>query len=104
MLAGKSILLIVGGGIAAYKALELVRELRRAGVAVRTVLTEAIEAGGSTLRDFRAADGGSGNFQHRFAVYDREGEACPTPGCKGTIRRIVQSGRSTFFCPVCQKK
>ncbi len=70
---------------------------------VRSVLTEAIEAGGSTLRDFRAADGGSGYFQHRFAVYDREGEPCPTPGCTGTIERIVQSGRSTFFCPVCQK-
>jgi len=69
---------------------------------VRAVLTEAIEAGGSTLRDFRAADGNSGYFQHRFAVYDREGEPCPTPGCKGTIKRIVQSGRSTFFCPVCQ--
>lgn len=70
---------------------------------VRAVLIEAIEAGGSTLRDFRAADGATGYFQHRFAVYDREGEPCPTPGCTGTIRRIVQSGRSTFFCPVCQK-
>ncbi|HEX4299089.1 MAG TPA: bifunctional DNA-formamidopyrimidine glycosylase/DNA-(apurinic or apyrimidinic site) lyase [Devosia sp.] len=70
---------------------------------VRTVLTEAIEAGGSTLRDFRAADGGPGYFQHRFAVYDREGQPCPTPGCTGTIKRIVQSGRSTFYCPVCQK-
>lgn len=69
---------------------------------VRTVLIEAIDAGGSTLRDFRAADGNSGYFQHRFAVYDREGEPCPTPGCRGTIRRIVQSGRSSFFCPVCQ--
>ena len=69
---------------------------------VRTVLIEAIEAGGSTLRDFRAADGTSGYFQHRFAVYDREGEACSTPGCRGTIKRIVQSGRSSFFCPVCQ--
>lgn len=69
---------------------------------VRTVLTEAIDAGGSTLRDFRAADGNSGYFQHRFAVYDREGEPCPTPGCRGVVRRIVQSGRSTFFCPVCQ--
>lgn len=71
--------------------------------AVRVVLTEAVEAGGSTLRDFRDADGGSGYFQHRFAVYDREGEPCPTPGCTGKIKRIVQSGRSTFFCPVCQK-
>jgi formamidopyrimidine-DNA glycosylase len=70
---------------------------------VRTVLTEAIEAGGSTLRDFRAADGKSGYFQHRFAVYDREGEPCPTPVCGGVIERIVQSGRSTYFCAVCQK-
>lgn len=71
--------------------------------AVRIVLMEAVDAGGSTLRDFRAADGGPGYFQHRFAVYDREGEPCPTPGCTGTIRRIVQSGRSTYYCPVCQK-
>jgi formamidopyrimidine-DNA glycosylase len=70
---------------------------------VRTVLIEAVEAGGSTLRDFRAADGGPGYFQHRFAVYDREGEPCTTPGCRGIIRRIVQSGRSTYYCPVCQK-
>ncbi|MEO5807083.1 bifunctional DNA-formamidopyrimidine glycosylase/DNA-(apurinic or apyrimidinic site) lyase [Devosia sp.] len=72
--------------------------------AVRQVLLEAIEVGGSTLRDFRNAEGGSGYFQHRFAVYDREGEPCPTPMCTGTVERIVQSGRSTFFCPVCQKK
>ena len=72
--------------------------------AVRQVLIEAIEVGGSTLRDFRNADGGSGYFQHRFAVYDREGEPCPTPLCTGTVARIVQSGRSTFYCPVCQKK
>lgn len=69
---------------------------------VRTVLIEAIEAGGSTLRDFRNADGGSGYFQHRFAVYDREGEPCPTPMCQGMVKRIVQSGRSTFYCPACQ--
>ncbi|MET3927261.1 bifunctional DNA-formamidopyrimidine glycosylase/DNA-(apurinic or apyrimidinic site) lyase [Devosia sp. 2618] len=72
--------------------------------AVRQVLIEAIEVGGSTLRDFRNAEGGTGYFQHRFAVYDREGEPCPTPMCTGTIERIVQSGRSTFYCPVCQKK
>ena len=71
--------------------------------AVRQVLVEAIEVGGSTLRDFRNAEGGSGYFQHRFAVYDREGDPCPTPLCTGTVHRIVQSGRSTFFCPVCQK-
>lgn len=79
------------------------RRLEDLAAAVRMVLTEAIEAGGSTLRDFRAADGGSGYFQHRFAVYDRAGEPCPTPNCKGTIKRIVQSGRSSFYCPVCQK-
>jgi len=70
---------------------------------VKAVLTDAIEAGGSTLRDFRKADGEPGYFQHRFDVYDREGEPCHTPGCTGTIKRIVQSGRSSFYCPVCQK-
>lgn len=70
--------------------------------AVRAVLEEAIEAGGSTLKDFRNAEGDSGYFQHRFRVYDKDGEPCPTPGCTGTIQRIVQSGRSSFFCPVCQ--
>lgn len=79
------------------------RRLHDLATGVRTVLIEAVEAGGSTLRDFRAADGGSGYFQHRFAVYDREGEPCPTPLCRGVIKRIVQSGRSTFYCPVCQK-
>ena len=77
-------------------------ELEALAKGVRAVLEEAIEAGGSTLRDFRAADGTTGYFQHHFAVYDREGEPCPTPGCVGTIQRIVQSGRSTYFCPVCQ--
>lgn len=70
--------------------------------AVRDVLGEAIAAGGSTLRDFRTADGGTGYFQHQFAVYDRAGEPCPMPHCSGAITRIVQSGRSSFFCPVCQ--
>ncbi len=70
---------------------------------VRDVLNEAIAAGGSTLRDFSGTDGSEGAFQQRFAVYDREGENCPRPGCRGTIRRIVQSGRSTFYCPSCQK-
>jgi formamidopyrimidine-DNA glycosylase len=78
--------------------------LEALAASVRAVLNEAVEAGGSTLRDFRDADGAPGYFQHSFAVYDREGVACPTPGCNGEIRRIVQSGRSTFFCPVCQKK
>jgi formamidopyrimidine-DNA glycosylase len=70
---------------------------------IRQVLGEAIEAGGSSLRDHRQADGKLGYFQHTFRVYDREGEACPTPGCGGQIQRIVQSGRSSFFCPLCQR-
>jgi len=70
---------------------------------IRAVLSEAIEAGGSTLRDHARPDGELGIFQHRFAVYDREGKPCPKAGCGGTIRRIVQSGRSTFYCPRCQK-
>jgi formamidopyrimidine-DNA glycosylase len=69
--------------------------------AIKAVLKDAIEAGGSSLRDHRRTDGALGDFQHNFRVYDREGEACP--GCKGKIRRIVQTGRSTFYCPSCQK-
>ncbi len=71
--------------------------------AIRDVLTEAIEAGGSSLRDHRQADGELGYFQHNFAVYDREGERCPKDGCDGTIHRIVQSGRSSFYCTTCQR-
>lgn len=70
---------------------------------IRDVLDEAIRAGGSSLRDYRQADGELGYFQHAFRVYDREGAACPTAGCPGTIRRIVQSGRSSFYCPQCQR-
>jgi formamidopyrimidine-DNA glycosylase len=65
---------------------------------IRSVLTEAIEAGGSSLRDYVQADGELGYFQHRFAVYDREGEPCPGCDCGGGVRRIVQAGRSSFFC------
>jgi formamidopyrimidine-DNA glycosylase len=71
--------------------------------AIKAVLTDAIEAGGSSLRDHRRTDGALGDFQHNFRVYGREGAHCPTPRCTGTIKRIVQTGRSTFFCPVCQK-
>jgi formamidopyrimidine-DNA glycosylase len=71
--------------------------------AVRAVLAEAIEAGGSTLRDFAASDGALGYFQHRFEAYDREGKPCLKPGCGGTIARIVQGGRSTFYCPKHQR-
>jgi formamidopyrimidine-DNA glycosylase len=69
---------------------------------VRAVLLDAIAAGGSSLRDYRQADGELGYFQHAFAVYDREGAPCPRPGCEGTVARAVQSGRSSFFCPRCQ--
>ncbi|THD44909.1 MAG: bifunctional DNA-formamidopyrimidine glycosylase/DNA-(apurinic or apyrimidinic site) lyase [Bradyrhizobium sp.] len=71
--------------------------------AIREVLKEAVAAGGSTLRDHRQPDGELGYFQHSFAVYDREGAACPHRGCKGTIARMVQGGRSTFYCATCQK-
>ena len=71
--------------------------------AIRTVIADAIAAGGSSLRDYMHTDGTLGYFQHSFAAYDREGEPCRREGCGGTIRRIVQSGRSTFHCPACQK-
>ena len=84
------------GGIATERANVL------AGI-IRDVLGEAIAAGGSSLRDHRQADGTLGYFQHSFRAYDREGEPCSNPGCKGMIRRIVQSGRSTFYCASCQR-
>jgi formamidopyrimidine-DNA glycosylase len=71
--------------------------------AIRAVIADAIAAGGSSLRDYTHTDGSLGYFQHSFAVYDREGAPCPTPGCSGHVERIVQSGRSTFYCPTCQK-
>ena len=67
---------------------------------IRQVLSEAIEAGGSSLKDFRQTDGELGYFQHRFQVYDRQGEPCPN--CGSPIARLVQSGRSTYHCPTCQ--
>lgn len=70
---------------------------------IRQVLTEAIDAGGSSLRDYRQADGELGYFQHTFQVYGREGQPCQTPGCGATIARLVQSGRSSFHCPSCQR-
>ena len=71
--------------------------------AAKAVLQEAIEAGGSTLRDYARADGELGYFQHSFRAYGREDEPCQTPGCRGVIARMVQGGRSTFYCPVCQR-
>jgi formamidopyrimidine-DNA glycosylase len=71
--------------------------------AIKAVLNAAIKDGGSSLRDHRLTDGNLGMFQHHFRVYDREGQRCVTPRCPGTVKRIVQNGRSTFYCPVCQK-
>ena len=71
--------------------------------AIKAVLEGAIKAGGSSLRDYRRADGELGEFQHRFKVYGREGKPCSRKGCGGTVRRIVQGGRSTFYCPTCQR-
>jgi formamidopyrimidine-DNA glycosylase len=75
----------------------------RLAVEIRAVLEDAIRAGGSTLRDYKQADGSLGYFQHSFSVYGREGEPCLRPGCRGKVRRKTQSGRSTFACPVCQR-
>ncbi len=83
------------GGLSAKRVASLVP-------AIRQVLGEAIESGGSSLKDYRQADGELGYFQHSFAVYGREGEPCKTNGCAGTIRRAVQSGRSSFYCNDCQ--
>ena len=74
--------------------------LERLAAAIPEVLDEAVAAGGSTLRDFAGPDGALGYFPSRFAVYDREGQPCR---CGGTVRRIVQGGRSTFYCPRCQR-
>ncbi|MEQ8822882.1 MAG: bifunctional DNA-formamidopyrimidine glycosylase/DNA-(apurinic or apyrimidinic site) lyase [Filomicrobium sp.] len=74
----------------------------RLAPAIRATIADAIAAGGSSLRDYRQADGALGYFQHSFSVYGREGQACIKPTCNGTVKRIVQSGRSTFYCPSCQ--
>ena len=79
------------------------RAAKAVAEAIRAVLDEAVAAGGSTLRDHRQANGDLGYFQHGFKVYDREGSPCPREGCRGTVTRIVQSGRSTFYCPKCQR-
>lgn len=71
--------------------------------AIKKVLQKAIKAGGSTLRDHRQANGELGYFQHSFSVYDREGQVCVTCAAKQPIKRITQGGRSTFYCPACQK-
>jgi formamidopyrimidine-DNA glycosylase len=78
------------------------RKLNALVAGVRSVLEAALTAGGSTLRDFAGADGALGYFQHSFEVYGRQGQACKRRGCGGVIERLVQGGRSTFYCPVCQ--
>jgi formamidopyrimidine-DNA glycosylase len=78
-------------------------QIARLVEAVKAVLEDAIKAGGSSLRDYKRTDGELGYFQHNFAVYDREGERCTRRGCKGVVKRMVQSGRSTFYCARCQR-
>ena len=76
---------------------------KRLVTAIHAVLNQAIKAGGSSLRDHRQTSGELGYFQHSFQVYDREGEKCQTAGCSGIVKRFTQNGRSTFWCPKCQK-
>ena len=76
---------------------------KRLVTAIHAVLNQAIKAGGSSLRDHRQTSGELGYFQHSFQVYDREGETCQTAGCSGIVKRFTQNGRSTFWCPKCQK-
>lgn len=87
----------------AIKAGRPTERARRLVSAIKHVLSEAIDAGGSTLSDYRQADGSRGAFQESHDVYDREGEPCRRAGCGGTVKRIVQQGRSTFHCPRCQR-
>lgn len=79
------------------------RRVARLVPAIRSVLARAIEAGGSSLRDFADSDGKLGYFQHQFLVYDREGGDCSAQDCHAKVKRLVQSGRSSFYCPRCQK-
>lgn len=75
---------------------------KRLAPAIRAILKDALAAGGSSLRDYRKADGSLGYFQHSFQVYGREGQPCRKPRCRGVIQRLVQNGRSTFYCSNCQ--
>jgi formamidopyrimidine-DNA glycosylase len=87
----------------ATKKGETTDHARRLVEAIHAVLNQAIKAGGSSLRDHRQTSGELGYFQHSFQVYDREGEKCQSKGCGGIVRRFTQNGRSTFWCPKCQK-
>jgi formamidopyrimidine-DNA glycosylase len=90
-------------GTIAAKGRKAAARSERLAEAIRSVIADAIAAGGSSLRDYMHTDGSLGYFQHSFAVYDREGSPCPTPGCNGHVERIVQSGRSSFYCRACQE-
>ena len=90
-------------GQVAGKTAKPTQRVERLTATIRSVLQEAIAAGGSTLQDYAHTDGELGYFQHSFTVYDREGEPCLKSGCKGKVTRLVQSGRSTFYCATCQK-
>jgi formamidopyrimidine-DNA glycosylase len=87
----------------ATKKAEPTDHAKRLVTSIHAVLNQAIKAGGSSLRDHRQTSGELGYFQHSFQVYDREGEKCQTAGCSGIVRRFTQNGRSTFWCPKCQK-
>ena len=87
----------------ATKKAEPTDHAKRLVTAIHAVLNQAIKAGGSSLRDHRQTSGELGYFQHSFQVYDREGEKCQSTGCSGIVRRFTQNGRSTFWCPKCQK-
>jgi formamidopyrimidine-DNA glycosylase len=90
-------------GTLATKSGKPTRKTEALVAAIKAVLSDAIKAGGSSLRDYKRADGRLGRFQHRFKTYNRAGKPCPRKGCGGTVRRIVQGGRSTFYCPTCQR-
>ena len=81
----------------------MTKRVERVTAATHDVIVEAIDAGGSSISDFVNVEGDLGYFSHSFQVYGREGEPCLSEGCEATIRRIVQSGRSTFYCPNCQR-
>ncbi len=89
--------------LAAKKTAEPTDHAKRVVTSIHAVLNQAIKAGGSSISDHRLTSGELGYFQHSFRVYDREGETCQTAGCGGIVRRFVQNGRSTFWCPKCQK-
>jgi formamidopyrimidine-DNA glycosylase len=92
-------------GISPKRLAATVRGARAARLVpeIKAVLGEAIKAGGSSLRDYKRADGELGYFQHNFSVYDRDGQRCAKKNCGGAVKRIVQSGRSTFYCAKCQR-